>query len=222
MARTLPGAGTEELYNLFVVARAGDSASGDALLRELRPAVQRAILARVHRAISAHAVAEELTQDVLLRVSTALQECHARSGAEFMSWAFTITRHVVIDWRRRRTAQLEHRADGVSVDGVQPDTDFANESVSEVSRILGRLLLDAQVELNLRTQEVIRQRLLYGATWRVAGQAAGTTAGGAKRRWQRAMPRLEEAILRGVREITDHNLRGQVLRRLGREDLIDP
>lgn len=88
------------------------------------------------------------------------------------------------------------------------------ESTSEIDRALGRLLLEAQSVLSEGTQEVIRRRLIYSESWEEAGRAAGTTAGGAKRRWQRAQERLRREVLQRARALPEQ-MRREVLRRLG-------
>lgn len=208
--------GSDELYGMFANARRGDPSAKDALLSELRRSVLRLIRSRVKSAVAARAVAEDLTQEVLIRVTGALATCEAESGAQLVAWVFTIARHVVIDWRRRRSEELSRRYEGRSLDAFEPADVLAQGSESEADRALGELLFEAQGVLSARTQEVIRQRILYGATWQEAGGAAGTTTGGAKRRWQRATVRLEGEILERVRAIQDGNLRREILRRIGR------
>lgn len=217
MADGHEGPATGSLYRLFSEAKKGSAASRDELLTALRPRIFRFILRRVGGAVAAHEVAEDLTQDVLLRIHDGLPGCEARSEAQLVAWAFTIARHVVIDWRRKRTLEEETPGDapapslGTVVEG-------ALEGPSPEDRLLGELLFAAQATLSPGTQEVIRQRLLYGATWRVAGEAIGTTAGGAKRRWQRALVRLEREILQQVGNIRDAGLRRAVLDQLSLDD----
>jgi signal transduction histidine kinase len=54
-------------------------------------------------------------------------------------------------------------------------------------------------------------------TWEEIGSRVDTTAGGARRRWQRALPRLEREVLKRVRRLPP-DLRRRVLRRLGVEE----
>jgi len=210
--------GWDELFALFVDARSGDASARDALLRRLRPPLLRFIRKRVGRALAARAVAEDLTQEVLIRVSGAVQGCEAQSEVQLLAWVFTVARHAVIDWRRRRAEEHSRRNDGRPLDAFEAPSDIARTMRSEADRVLGEVLLDAQTVLSPGTQEVIRQRLLYGARWRAAGEAVGTTAGGAKRRWQRAIQRLASEVARRVQMIEDDETRREVLRRVGRTD----
>jgi RNA polymerase sigma factor (sigma-70 family) len=211
------GSATCRLYRLFVDAKKGSAAARGELLTALRPRIFRFVLKRVGGTPAAHEVAEDITQDVLLRIHDGLLCCRARSEAQLVAWTFTIARHAVIDWRRKRT--LEEAAPGdARAPSLRNVAEGAPERPSPEDRLLGELLLAAQATLNPDAQEVIRQRLLYGATWRVAGEAIGTTAGGAKRRWQRALVRLKREVLLEVGKIQDESLRRAVLNRLGRND----
>lgn len=212
---------SKEMYGLFNEARRGDASARNILLNRLRPPVFRWIRNRVSGAIATHALAEDLAQDVLIRINEALEECEAGSEAQFMAWVFTIARHVVIDWRRREPEEVGRRYEAGQLDGLVVSADVSGAVGSEADRLLGKVLLEAQAGLSPGTQEVIRQRLLYGATWRAAGEAAGTTAGGAKRRWQRATRHLRREVLRRAETIGDDELRREVLRRLKQEPEAD-
>ena len=90
-----------------------------------------------------------------------------------------------------------------------------NSEIQQVEQVLGSLLLEAQAELSEGTQEVLRRRLLYHDIWREAGEAVGTTPGGAKRRYQRATERLRKEVLRRIEDLPDPELREALLRRIG-------
>lgn len=220
MARRDIGSRSTDLYRLFLGAQKGDSASRDELLGCLRPRILRLIRYRVSGAIEAQAVAEDITQDVLVRVNGAMKRCDAQSETQFMAWVFTIARNAIIDWRRQRMREHVGRCEWQSPEIVQNAARATREPVSKADRLVGELLLEAQRVLSPDTQEVIRQRLLFGATWRAAGEAVGTTAGGARRRWQRAVARLEREILQRIGKLEDEKLRQEVLRRIGLDDTV--
>lgn len=209
--------GSRELYELFIDTRSGDASARDALLGRLGSPVFRFIRNRVSGVLAARAAAEDLTQEVLIRVNGAVEGCEAQSEAQLLAWVFSIARHAVIDWRRRRAEELRRQYDGRPLDAFEATSGLTRAPESEADRLLGEMLHEAHAHLSPGTQEVIRQRLLYGATWRAAGEAAGTTAGGAKRRWQRATQRLRREVLRRAETIDDDELRREVLRRLGQK-----
>lgn len=214
-----------ELYGKFLVARGGDRDALNELLEHLRPIILRGVRNRVRSAACAEAVAEELTQDVLLRVTEGLAGCRALSEAQLLAWTRTIARRVVIDWRRRRAHEHGRRTPGglaapdtrAPVAGLLPPYEPGTQGDSEVDHVLGQILMEAQEALSPGTQRVLVGRLLYGDTWRAAGCRAGTSAGGAKRRYQRAVARLHREVLLRVRQVENEDLRRALLAKLGED-----
>lgn len=214
----------EGLYEQFRQARQGDEEALNRVLQAVRPLLLRTIRARVQSMPATQAVAEELAQEALLRVARGLASCRAGTAAQLRAWCRTIARRIVIDHYRRRFEEQERRVGGTLHDiwwhwdadqgsGRWPEASDA--STTNVDRALGRLLLDVQEVLSAGTQEVVIRRLLYGDTWREAGEVAGTTSGGAKRRFQGAIDRLRSELLARIREEPDEELRRALLDRLG-------
>ncbi len=71
-----------------------DVPSFEALLARNR----RAVLNHLYRLVHNRAIAEELAQDVFLRVYRARRSY--RPGAKFATWLFRITTNVALNWRR--------------------------------------------------------------------------------------------------------------------------
>lgn len=215
----------EGLYGQFLSARGGDEEALDGLLEHVRPILLRDVRDRVRSASATEAVAEELTQEVLLRVAEGLATCRARSEAQLLAWSRTIARHVVIDWRRRRSQEHELRiADSLAdphrrepLGGSLGPHELGAHGDAEVDQVLGRILMEAQDALSPGTRCVLVSRLLYGDTWRAAGNRAGTSSGGAKRRYQRAVVRLRREVLERVQQVEDEDLRRALLERLGQD-----
>lgn len=217
------GATDEELLEWLEKARKGDERSLARLLEHLRPRIEAYLRDRVRSNPTAGALAEELTQDTLLRAASSIDECRAETSAQLSAWARTIARRTSIDWYRKREQELARRAwtEPAEVPAavlrstvIDDPGGTIPEDGGRVDRALGRLLMEAQSELSAGTQEVIRRRLLYGDTWSEAGQTIGTTAGGAKRRWQRAQKRLRREVRKRAGRLPP-DLRRAVLRRLG-------
>jgi RNA polymerase sigma-70 factor, ECF subfamily len=72
----------------------GDVPSFEMLLERNR----RAVLNHLYRMVRNRAIAEELAQDVFLRVYRARKTY--RPGAKFATWLFRITTNVALNWRR--------------------------------------------------------------------------------------------------------------------------
>lgn len=218
----MEGTGSRPLLELLESAREGSGDDLEVLLRRLRPRVERYLVDRLQSHPSTDAIAEELTQETLVRVARSIGDCRARTEGELYSWVRTTARRIAVDRYRRRERELQQRLweDG-RVDGrllletvVDEDTDPESPEVLEADDVLGRLLWEALAELTDGTQQVLRRRLLYGETWRQVGEVVGTTAAGAKRRFQRAQDRLRKEVVGRVDELPD-DLRRKVLRRWG-------
>ncbi|MFQ5855406.1 MAG: RNA polymerase sigma factor [Anaerolineae bacterium] len=112
------------------------------------------------------AVAEDLTADTFERAWQARHR-YQSERADFTTWLFTIARHVVIDWQRRRS-----RRPVVALDERQPDRDPLPEvQVVEAER-RSRLRRLVQA-LDLHEQELIALKFGAGMTNRDIAQVAG-------------------------------------------------
>jgi len=79
---------------LMLKVSAGDEPSFGVLLERNRTAVIR----HLYRLVRNRDIAEELAQDVFLRVYRSREKY--RPGAKFATWLFRITRNVALNWRR--------------------------------------------------------------------------------------------------------------------------
>lgn len=211
------------LVELLDAARQGEDQALSELLDRLRPEVERYLRGRLDSSPSTAALADELTQVVLLKAAASIDDCRAGTPAELRAWVRTIARRSAIDWHRRRKLEIDRRVweDLEEVPGellgqamVEKWISANVKSPTKADRALGRLLTEAQAVLSEGTRVVIRRRLLYRDTWAEAGRAIGTTPAGAKRRWQRARERLRREVLNRVEELCP-SLRRKVRRRLG-------
>lgn len=203
-------------------AREEDDEALSRLLEAVRPQVHAYLRSRLRSQPGTDSLSEELTQSVLLRLVRSIGGCRAEAPAQFRAWVRTIARRAAVDWYRKRQPELDRRARGHLSDcreerlrGIRSESGVLRdeEDVAPERRVLGRLLWEAQSVLSEGTRTVIRRRLLFGDTWEAAGAAIDTSAGGAKRRWQRAQVRLQKEVLERARELP-RPLREEVLRRL--------
>lgn len=208
-----------ECMELLEEARGGSERALSRLLDELQPEVTAYLRGRVGSNPAPDALAQELAQQVLLRVAESVGVCRAKTTAQFRAWVRTIARRAAVDWYRRREPELERRiwkeweeVPGDALRSALPDS--GNTTRSEIDRVLGELLYEAQAVLSDGTQEVVRRRFLYGDTWAEAGRVIGTTRGGAKRRWQRAQERLRREVVERAEQLPPE-LRKEVLSRIG-------
>jgi RNA polymerase sigma-70 factor (ECF subfamily) len=88
---------------LMLRVRAGDAPSFECLLQRHRGAVVNHLYRMIHN----RAVAEELAQDVFIRVYRSRERYEP--SAKFTTWLFRITTNVALNWRRdtrRQSAEL--------------------------------------------------------------------------------------------------------------------
>lgn len=212
--------------DLLQRARRGDSGALNALLKSMRPGIRNYLVGQLQSSPSTSAQADELTQTTLLRVARSIGSCQAGSEGELWSWVRTTARRVLIDRYRQRKPEHDRRVwtpeDSVVARATVEELfgesaeDDSDEESADPTTVLGRILLEAQDELTPGTQEVVRRKLLLDETWAETGAVVGTSGPGAKRRWQRAVPRLRREVLARIEELPE-DLRRRVLRRIGKD-----
>lgn len=220
----MPNGEEDDRITLLNRAREGDEAALNKLLDVLRPEVRSYLEGQLQSHPATSAQAEELTQEVLVRIARSVESCEATTGGELWSWVTTIARNARTDRFRKRKREMERRTWDAEQSLLARTTlreVFGETAVPEVGEegnpldtVLGRILLEAQGELSEGTREVVRRKVLLHETWRDTGAAIGTSGSGAKRRWQRAIPRLRREVLARLQELPKE-LRRPLRRRLG-------
>lgn len=89
---------------LMIEASRGDAASFDLLLERHRAAVVNHLYRLVHN----RAIAEELAQEVFIRVYRFRERYQAE--AKFTTWLFRITTNIALNWRRDTRREFGHVA----------------------------------------------------------------------------------------------------------------
>lgn len=166
-------------------AAAGDPVAFDRLAGAHRPAVLRMAL----RVLGDPAAAEDVAQEALLRMHSAL--AGFRREAELGTWLYRVTLNLCRDHlraRRRRGAdlRLEVAPDVARVDprpGEDVDRERAREAV--------RLAIDA---LPADQREAVRLRYLADLPYDEIARLTGTPPGTVASRLYRALRRLGEAL----------------------------
>ena len=88
---------TRSDVQLMLDVKAGDDASFDLLLQKYR----RPLVNFLYRMVRDTATAEDLAQEVFLRVYRARKQYSP--SAKFTTWLFTITRNTILNEHRRRS-----------------------------------------------------------------------------------------------------------------------
>jgi RNA polymerase sigma factor (sigma-70 family) len=170
----------------------------NALLREIQAPVHRYLALRLARSPDGDDVAGDLRQEVLLRAARALTRCHFESERRVVAWVLRIARHVLVDHLRAERAQhrvvpretLELLAERAALAQWQ-----SGHHARPGADLLDEVTARAMAGLPRDTVELFRLRVQLGHTWPEVGAALGTTASGAKRRFQRAQVALRARFL---------------------------
>lgn len=178
------GAERGRLVALRARALEGDREAADLLFSALQGPVRRAVAYRLGARAELKAWQDDLTQDTLMHLWTALAECRAEDDVHLLAWARAAGKNCARGWLRRELPRC------LSQSGIEPDAmaDVCGES--EPWPALQREL----VTLSQEAQEALYRRLVGRQEWREVAVALATTPAGARRRYQRAVGRLRRRL----------------------------
>ncbi len=95
----------EEIITLVIKAKKGDKKAFSVIYSEFFTPIFRYIYFRVN----SKEEAEDLAQNVFLKIWLALPNFETREGGQFISWCFTIARNLIIDfWKKKKEISLEN------------------------------------------------------------------------------------------------------------------
>ena len=171
-------------------------------------AVRRRLLAFVSRRIADPADAEDIVQDVLLRLAREIDQL--RDGNRLDAWAYQVARNAITDEYRRRgrvnAALSRLEAERLEVRGDPTAEPILESDLVELEACLRPLInrLDDPYRSALITTAV------DGRTQAEAAAMAGVTLSGMKSRVQRGRDRLREMLLACCAvDTADPQLRGR-------------
>jgi RNA polymerase sigma-70 factor (ECF subfamily) len=182
-------------------------------------AVRRFVSSKVR---DAH-VADDITQDVMLKVQSRLAELPPAD--KLPAWIIAIARNAVIDYYRARSVR-----DHADVDQIDPaqhgatagdDDDDDQRALHELAPCIGRM-----IELLPEPyREALKLTDIDGLTQQQLAERAGISLSGAKSRVQRARQQMREMIERCCRidldargNIMDYQATDRAERYCGRDD----
>ena len=191
--RRAPIPGDDEA--LLSAFRDGDASA----LGKLYERHRRALFSYLMRQLGDAALAEDLLQDLFVRIVKGASEFQQRS--KFTTWAYTIARNLVIDSGRRgklrRTTSLSTPL-GDDKDGptlLDTLTEAAMSTQRDVeSREIARVLETALAKLPGDQREVFELRELAGLPFAEIAEVVGSSENTVKSRMRYALERLRAAL----------------------------
>ena len=189
-----------ELIAWTRAAAAGDERALERLLAAIYAPVVGFLYRRFDREREAEELARDLAQETLVHVAMGIGRCRAQTTPEFLAWAFEIARNVGRDLLRARGEELRMLRFAAEVEeislvadpGVGQSPDGAGDATA---RALSEIVSGVTEVLPDATLRLLWIRLVEDGTWSEVADRLGTTAAGAKRRFQRAQATLRRKVL---------------------------
>ena len=168
------------------VSAPGRPAAAAAAWDELR----EPLLAFIARRTPDRDAAEDILQDVLLRVHRHAGELEHSPALQ--GWIFQIARNAIADHYRRAAVRREHPA-GIDVDAPEPPA--SEPATDELRRELAACLTPLLRRLPAASRDALVLTELEGVTQAAAAVQLGLSTSGMKSRVQRARRQLRELLV---------------------------
>jgi RNA polymerase sigma-70 factor (ECF subfamily) len=180
----------DEDAQLMLAFRAGDGGAFDALFRRWAGRVLR----YVARLVRDPAVAEELVQEVFLRVHRARERYSA--DARFSTWLFTIATNLARNELRRPAQRAQVRSLDVAGEGAPLELAASGSGADAVAhaRRVGALLEAALAALPDRQREALWLAAVEGLSYAEVARALETSESSVKALVHRARTALAERM----------------------------
>ncbi|MBO0831588.1 MAG: RNA polymerase sigma factor ShbA [Actinobacteria bacterium] len=170
------------------LARHGQPAAIETLLRQIRPMVIRYCRARMDRISDHYHVADDVAQEVCIAVLYALPR-YRDMGRPFASFVFGIASHKVADAMRaaaRQAIPTEDIPDGPADVPGPEDQVVASLEAERVRELLA--------QLPRQQRKLLVLRVLAGMSAEETGEALGMSAGAVRVAQHRALARLRTMV----------------------------
>jgi RNA polymerase sigma-70 factor, ECF subfamily len=185
---TSAGAGPGNMGLLADLARHGQPAAIETLLRHIRPIVVRYCRARMDHISGHYYAADDIAQEVCIAVLSALPR-YQDMGRPFVSFVFGIASHKVADAMRSSARQALPTADLPDGPDERPgpeETALAYLEAEWVRALLARL--------PAQQRELLALRVLFGMSAEETGRALGMSPGAVRVAQHRALARLRTLV----------------------------
>lgn len=189
-ARTKPDPVTDPLAAMVEAAKEGEAAAVESLVAYLRPLIVRYCRARIGKAVSTFASADDVAQEVCIGVLTSLP-AYRSTGASFLSFVYGIASHKIIDFHRRysrdRTVAMSEVPEGAE-NTPGPEQRMLRVELSERLGSLLDTLPDIQ-------REVLVLRLIVGLSVAETANAVNCSPGAVRVSQHRALAKLRRQLV---------------------------
>ena len=188
MELTVGDTGSGSIAALADLARCGQPAAMESLLRQIRPMVVRYCRARMNRISDQYHAADDVAQEVCIAVVSALPR-YRDMGRPFVSFVFGIASHKLADAQRtaaRQAVPTEDVPDG-------PDDRPGPEEVA-VARLEAERVRALLAQLPAQQHRLLVLRVLSGLSAEETGEALGMSAGAVRVAQHRALARLRAIV----------------------------
>lgn len=188
--RVQPEVTTDPYAELVEAAKAGDPLAVNRLIEQLRPLIVRYCRARIGRAVSTFASADDVAQDVCLAVLTSLPS-YRSTGASFLGFVYGIAMHKIMDFHRKysreRSTPVSELPDVVTTAAGPEHRLLHNELGEQVGALLA--------ELSDTQRDVLTLRLIVGLSVAETAEATSMSLGAVRVCQHRALAKLRRKLM---------------------------
>ncbi|MEW4371219.1 RNA polymerase sigma factor [Paenibacillus kandeliae] len=166
-------------------------------LEEVYDRYERAVYAFAYRIVHDTMAAEEVVQELFLRVWNHAER-YDRGQGKLSTWMFTIARNIAVDMLRRKSSRAAADAVGDEVLQVIPDTgtDVEQEVTMNWER---QRIREAMMELREEQQQVIESIYFQGLTQHEVSEKFSIPLGTVKSRVRLAIRQLHGKLAEAVK-----------------------
>ncbi|WP_411344908.1 RNA polymerase sigma factor [Paenibacillus sp. WLX1005] len=166
-------------------------------LEEVYDRYERAVYAFAYRIVHDTMAAEEVVQELFLRVWNHAER-YDRGQGKLSTWMFTIARNIAVDMLRRKSSRAAADAVGDEVLQVLPDTgtDVEQEVTMNWER---ERIREAMMELREEQQQVIESIYFQGLTQHEVSEKFSIPLGTVKSRVRLAIRQLHGKLAEAVK-----------------------
>jgi RNA polymerase sigma-70 factor (ECF subfamily) len=157
--------------DLLARIRRGDRAAGEELFQRYRPRIAAFVRARVRPGVHKASDADDVVQDVCVKIWNALDGFEERGIGSFWWFARTLARHHLIDLARRQRAAHETKLDTAT--HVAPAAQAPGPLRDAVDHEAAEAVDEALEKLPAQTRHALAMRLELDLDWSVIAVDCG-------------------------------------------------